>query len=192
MDQQESTDCVGVYEQGVSCAAPEEKIQENVCLQTIDSSVSPIDYTFTVNDDAQTIQNIQSTGKLSEPTVVIVPRSGFWTKSTVYTKEEDAPEQNTDEPNPNDQSEGEQHTEESDIGYSCSLEGTFPFYGKLNTVTAEWTVNGTVVEVKEDTVDKLIDYLGRTLSSPKLEGYSSYSLIKNTLIKWGYLGLYSR
>ena len=185
VDQQDSTDCVGVYEQGVSCAAHEEKIQEIACLQTIDSSVSPIDYTFTVNDDDQTIQNIQSTGKLSEPTAVIVPKSGFWTESTVHTKEENAPEQNPDEPNPNDQSEGEQNTEESDIGYSCSLEGTFPFYGKLNKVTAEWTVNGTVVDVKEDTVDKMLDYLGRTLSSPKLEGYSSNSLIKNTAYKSG-------
>ena len=185
VDQQESTDCVGVYEPNVSCAAPEEKIQETACLQTIDSSVSPIDYTFTVNDDDQTIQNIQSTGKLSEPTAVIVPGSGFWTKSTVHTKEDNAPEQNPDEPNPNDQSEGEQNTEESDIGYSCSLEGTFPFYGKLNKVTAEWTVNGTVIEIKEDTVDKLIDYLGRTLSSPKLEGYSSNSLIKNTAYNSG-------
>ena len=180
VDQQDSTDCVGVYEPNVSCAAPEEKIQEIACLQTIDSSVSPIDYTFTVNDDDQTIQNIQSTGKLSEPTAVIVSMSGFWTKSTAHTTE-----QNTDEPNPNDQSEGEQNTEESDIGYSCSLDGTFPFYGKLNTVTAEWTVNGTVVEVKEDAVDKLINYLGRTLSSPKLEGYSSNSLIKNTAYKSG-------
>lgn len=185
VDQQESTDCVGVYEPNVSCAAPEEKIQEIACLQTIDSSVSPIDYTFTVNDDDQTIQNIQSTGKLSEPTAVIVPGSSFWTKSTMHTKEDHAPEQNPDEPNPNDQSEGEQNTEESDIGYSCSLEGTFPFYGKLNKVTAEWTVNGTVVEIKEDAVDKLIDYLGRTLSSPKLEGYSSNSLIKNTAYKSG-------
>ena len=185
VDQQESTDCVGVYEPNVSCTAPEDKIQETACLQTINSTVSPIDYTFTVNDEDQTIQNIQSTGKLTEPTAVIVPMSGFWTKSTVHTKEENAPEQNPDEPNLNDQGEGEQHTEESDIGYSCSLEGTFPFYGKLNTVTAEWTVNGTVVEVKEDAVDKLIDYLGRTLSNPKLEGYSSNSLIKNTAYKSG-------
>ena len=180
VDQQESTDCVGVYEPNVSCAAPEEKIQEIACLQTIDSSVSPIDYTFTVNDDDQTIQNIQSTGKLSEPTAVIVPMSGFWTKSTVHTKEDNAPEQN-----PDAQTEGEQNTEESDIGYSCSLEGTFPFYGKLNKVTAEWTVNGTVVEIKEDAVDKMLDYLGRTLSNPKLEGYSSNSLIKNTAYNSG-------
>ena len=185
VDQQDSTDCVGVYEPNVSCAAPEEKIQESACLQTIDSSVSPIDYTFTVNDDDQTIQNIESTGKLSEPTAVIVPMSGFWTKSTVHTKEENALEQNPAAQNPNDQSEGEQNTEDSDIGYSCALEGTFPFYGKLNKVTAEWTVNGTVIEIKEDTVDKLIDYVGRTLSSPKLEGYSSNSLIKNTAYKNG-------
>ena len=138
-----------------------------------------------MNDDDQIVQNIQSTGKLTDPTAVIVPMSSFWTKSTAHTTEENAPEQNTDEPNPNDQIEGEQHTEESDIGYSCSLEGTFPFYGKLNTVTAEWTVNGTVVEVKEDAVDKMLDYLGRTLSSPKLEGYSSYSPIKNTTYKSG-------
>ena len=180
VDQQESTDCVGVYEPNVSCAAPEEKIQEIACLQTIDSSVSPIDYTFTVNDDDQTIQNIQSTGKLSEPTAVIVPGSGFWTKLTMHTKEDNAPEQN-----PVAQRESEQNTEDSDIGYSCSLEGTFPFYGKLNKVTAEWTVNGTVVEIKEDNVDKLIDYVGRTLTSPKLEGYSSNSLIKNTAFTSG-------
>ena len=180
VDQQESTDCVGVYEQGVSCVAPEENIQETACLQTIDSSVSPIDYIFTVNDDDQTIQNIQSTGKLTEPTAVIVPMSGFWTKSTVHTKEQNVPEQKEDE-----QKEDEQNITESDIGYSCSLEGTFPFYGKLNKVTAEWTVNGTVVEIKEDTVDKLIDYLGRTLSSPKLEGYSSNSFIKNTVYNSG-------
>ena len=180
VDQQDSTDCVGVYEPNVSCAAPEENIQEIACLQTIDSSASPIDYIFTINDDNQTIHNIQSTGKLTEPTAVIVPGSGFWTKSTVHTKEENAPEQN-----PDAQTEGEQNTKDSTIGYSCSLEGTFPFYGKLNTVTAEWTVNGTVVDVKEDAVDKLIDYLGRTLSSPKLEGYSSNSLIKNTAYKSG-------
>ena len=180
VDQQDSTDCVGVYEPGVSCTAPEEKIQESVCLQTIDSSVSPIDYAFTVNDDDQTIQNIESTGKLSEPTAVIVPMSGFWTKSTVHKKEDDA-----DEQNPDAQKGNEQTTEESDIGYSCSLDGTFPFYGKLNKVTAEWTVNGTVVDIKEDAVDKIVDYLDRTLSSPKLEGYSSNSLIKHTAYKSG-------
>jgi len=178
--QTESTDCVGVYEPSVSCVAPEEKVQEIACLQTIDSSISSIDYTFTVNDDDQTIRNIQSTGKLSEPSALIVPMSGFWNKSTVHTTDENTPEQNTDEPK-----EGKQNTEQSDIGYSCSLEGPFPFYGKLNKVTAEWTVNGTVIDVKEDTVDKLIDYLGRTLSSPKLEGYSSNSFIKNTVYKSG-------
>jgi hypothetical protein len=106
--------------------------------------------------------------------------SGFWTKSTVHTQEENALEQN-----PDAQKESEHNGEDSDIGYSCALEGTFPFYGKLNTVTAEWTVNGTVVEIKEDAVDKMLDYLGRTLSSPKLEGYSSNSLIKNTAYKSG-------
>ena len=59
-------DCIGVYEGGVSCLAPEDTVKKLACLQAVSPVEAPLAFNSIIDDDSKTIQ-VQSTGQISEP-----------------------------------------------------------------------------------------------------------------------------
>ena len=59
-------DCIGVYEGGVSCNAPEDDVKEEACLQAVGPVEESLAFNSIIDDEAKTIQ-VQSTGRISEP-----------------------------------------------------------------------------------------------------------------------------
>ena len=48
-------DCLGIYDAGVPCSAPEEEIKEYACLQAADPIDPPLAFDTVIDDEAQTI-----------------------------------------------------------------------------------------------------------------------------------------